>query len=260
MNNYNRYYYYSSSSSNNNNYTNRRLLHVQRQPPPPGTVTTVFVDNAYAVNVAGTKLSQPTPLAGFDMPVKLQLKDAVVVPMDEEPTWTLTGLGLLSDQIGSALRHLHMKPFTLNFTKTNTGVELAFSSVLVAHDLRVVGAQNILLRQNAAIDTKTAFMSATEEIDVHQALCIYMCVYVSLSLSLSLHICIYIYIYIHIYIYIYIHTYISVYTHLINKKCFKCTRLRWARGPDRSCLTRGAPSWGADDSGGRASSPARSSS
>lgn len=147
----------------------RQLMHIQHLPPVPGTKITVNVDNSHAVSLAGTKLSLPTPLSAFDTPVTLRLHDAVVVPTEEEPKWTLSGLDLLSDQTGSTLRHLHTKPFTLNFTQPNEGVELAFSSTLQAHELRVVGARHIVLRQNAAIDANIASLSAKEEIDMQQA-------------------------------------------------------------------------------------------
>lgn len=146
----------------------QRLNHIQPALLSSDSQIVVHVDNTYAVTLAGTKLELPTPLGRFDIPVVLTLHDAVVVPDNEEPSWTLSGLQLLSDQSGSTLRHLHAKPFILNFTQPNQGVELAFSSTLQAAELEIVGAQSIVLRQNAAVDATVARMMATRLIDVHQ--------------------------------------------------------------------------------------------
>ncbi|CAE7318401.1 unnamed protein product, partial [Symbiodinium necroappetens] len=98
-------------------------------------VYTVRVDNSYAVHLAGAKLPQPT----------LQVNDALVVPSDQDATW-------LSDQTGSTLKHLGAGPLLLNFSQENDGLELAFSSIIQAREIRIIGAKHITLRQNAAID------------------------------------------------------------------------------------------------------------
>ncbi|CAK0837263.1 unnamed protein product [Prorocentrum cordatum] len=130
---------------------------------------TVFVDNSHAVSLAGSKLSQPTPLAmNFGRPVALQLHDAVVVPSEERPQWNLTSLRLVSETIGSILRHLAPSPLVLKFAKPNEGVELALSSILQANELQITGAQEVVLQQNAAIDAAVASISAREVIDTHR--------------------------------------------------------------------------------------------
>ena len=74
--------------------------------PGPGHKVTLRVDNSFAVSLAGAKLPQPTPLPAFGFAVALQVNDALVVPADQEATWLLSGLTLLSDQTGSTLKHL----------------------------------------------------------------------------------------------------------------------------------------------------------
>ncbi|CAE7394509.1 unnamed protein product [Symbiodinium natans] len=132
------------------------------------SVYTVRVDNSYAVHLAGAKLPQPTPLPSFPSPITLQVNDALVVPSDQDAAWPLTGLALLSDQTGSTLRHLSTGPLLLNFSRDNDGLELAFSSIIQARELRVLGPKHITLRQNAAIDASVAWLEATEEINAHQ--------------------------------------------------------------------------------------------
>ncbi|CAJ1403736.1 unnamed protein product [Effrenium voratum] len=144
-----------------------------RQSPRPqllpsfgASALTLRVDNSFAVSLAGAKLPQPTPLA-FHGPVALQVNDAVVVPSEEDANWLLSSLSMLSDQTGSTLKHLGAGPLLLNFSKTNDGLELAFSSFLQARDLQILNARHITLRQNAAIDASTAKLVA-EEINAHQ--------------------------------------------------------------------------------------------
>ncbi|CAK0862452.1 unnamed protein product [Prorocentrum cordatum] len=133
-----------------------------------GATITVFVDNSHAVDLAGSKLSQPTPLAAvFGAPVALQLHDAVVVPAEERPEWDLTSLRLISDTIGSALRHLAPSPLVLRFPPQNDGIELALSSTLQASELQIAGAREVILRRSAAIDAAVASIRAEETIDTH---------------------------------------------------------------------------------------------
>eukprot|EP00435_Cladocopium_sp_Y103_P043863 s3328_g12.t1 len=136
-----------------------------------GTVT-LRVDNSFAVSLAGAKLPQPTPLPQFNFPVaylgcRLQVNDALVVPSDQDATWLLLGLTMLSDQTGSTLKHFGAGPLLLNFTKDNDGLELAFSSILQARELQILNARHITLRQNAAIDANVASLVA-DEIHAHQ--------------------------------------------------------------------------------------------
>lgn len=147
----------------------KRFRRSQRPVPQPSScaVATLRVDNSYAVNLAGAKLPQPTSLPAFTSPLSLQVNDALVVPADQDATWLLSGLAMLSDQTGSTLKHLGPGPLVLNFSKTNDGLELAFSSILQARELQILGARHITLRQNAAIDANVANLEA-DEIHAHQ--------------------------------------------------------------------------------------------
>eukprot|EP00913_Durusdinium_trenchii_P009370 g8806.t1 len=147
----------------------KRFRRTQRPVPQPSScaVATLRVDNSYAVNLAGAKLPQPTSLPAFTSPLSLQVNDALVVPADQDATWLLSGLAMLSDQTGSTLKHLGPGPLVLNFSKTNDGLELAFSSILQARELQILGARHITLRQNAAIDANVANLEA-DEIHAHQ--------------------------------------------------------------------------------------------
>lgn len=142
--------------------------HATSQQSIGGSVYTVRVDNSYAVHLAGAKLPQPTPLPVFPAPIALQVNDALVVPSDQDATWPLAGLALLSDQTGSTLKHLGAGPLLLNFSQENDGLELAFSSIIQAREIRIIGAKHITLRQNAAIDASVASLEAAEEINAHQ--------------------------------------------------------------------------------------------
>lgn len=136
-------------------------------PQPMSGTVTLRVDNSFAVSLAGAKLPQPTPLPHFNFPVALQVNDALVVPSDQDASWLLSGLTMLSDQTGSTLKHFGAGPLLLNFTKDNDGLELAFSSILQARELQILHARHITLRQNAAIDANVASLVA-DEIHAHQ--------------------------------------------------------------------------------------------
>ncbi|CAE7592232.1 unnamed protein product [Symbiodinium microadriaticum] len=153
--------------------------HATSQQSIGGSVYTVRVDNSYAVHLAGAKLPQPTPLPVFPAPIALQVNDALVVPSDQDATWPLAGLALLSDQTGSTLKHLGagQRPQSPLFRTgplllLPEGLELAFSSIIQAREIRIIGAKHITLRQNAAIDASArnlvASLEASEEINAHQ--------------------------------------------------------------------------------------------
>lgn len=149
--------------------TSRRLPGIDPRPPQLQfqNSTTLHVDNSHAVSLAGAALLQPTLLVGMDaaFEVSLQLRDAIVVPAEDSPKWTLSGLSLLSDQIGSTLRHMASEPLELVFSPENQGLELDFSCTLQAEKLTVVGAKQVTLRRDAAIDAADATITGSEEID-----------------------------------------------------------------------------------------------
>eukprot|EP00929_Paragymnodinium_shiwhaense_P049268 TRINITY_DN24865_c0_g1_i2.p1 TRINITY_DN24865_c0_g1~~TRINITY_DN24865_c0_g1_i2.p1 ORF type:complete len:1925 (-),score=199.93 TRINITY_DN24865_c0_g1_i2:65-5839(-) len=141
------------------------------QQLPDGTSTVLHVDNAHAVTLAGAAIRQQTPLEletySTDMPLELHLLDANVVPVEESPTWTLTGLVLWTDQTGSTVEHFRGGPLTLLFVGRNAGVELSLSSALRAHELRVFNPARVALWRNSIIAADDATIIASKEIDLH---------------------------------------------------------------------------------------------